>query len=420
MSATRVRPEPAPAAPPRSLPRLLAGIPPADRPMTLDEHLARYGTVRGGKSRDLIDLVEASGLQGRGGAAFPTATKLRAVASRRGRAVVVVNGTEGEPASGKDKVLLRYLPHLVLDGAVAAAEAVGAREAFVAVADGATAPAEAVAEAIESRRRRKLDGRVNLRLVEVPDRFVAGEETALVQFLNGGPAKPTFTPPRPFERGVGGAPTLVQNAETVAHIAQIARFGPAWFRGVGTAAEPGSILVTLSGAVARPGVYEVALGSPLRDLLAEAGGVREEVQAYLVGGYFGSWVGAERAHGLRLSEADLSLGARAIVALPSRTCGLAESARIARYLSDEGAGQCGPCVHGLAAIADAFERLASGNRSDRTDRRDRMERWIAAVRGRGACAHPDGAARFAASALEVFADEVELHLRHGRCRKART
>ena len=251
MSATRLRPEQARAAVPESLPRLLAGISPAGRPVTLDEHLDRYGSVPAG--RDLIELVEASGLQGRGGAAFPTAMKLRAVVSRRGRAVVVVNGAEGEPASGKDKVLLRCVPHLVLDGAVAAAEAVGAREAFVAVADGANAEVEAVAEAIESRRRRRLDGRVGLRLVEVPDRFVAGEETALVQFLNGGPARPTFTPPRPFERGVGGAPTLVQNVETLAHVAQIARFGPAWFRRIGTPAEPGSALVTLSGAVTRPG-----------------------------------------------------------------------------------------------------------------------------------------------------------------------
>ena len=325
MTATRVRPEPALVAAPSGLPRLLAGIPPADRAVTLEEHLARYGSVRdGGRSRDLIDLVEASGLQGRGGAGFPTATKLRAAASRRGRPVVVVNGAEGEPASAKDKVLLRCVPQLVLDGAVAAAEAVGARQAFVAVADGAAA--EAVAEAIESRRRRRLDGRVDLRLVEVPDRFVAGEETALVQFLNGGSARPTFTPPRPFERGVGGAPTLVQNAETVAHIAQIARFGPAWFRRVGTAAEPGSILVTLSGSVARPGVYEVALGTPLRELLAQAGGVREDVQAYLIGGYFGTWVAAKTAAGLLLSEADISLGARAIVALPARSCGLQRGA----------------------------------------------------------------------------------------------
>lgn len=418
MTATRTRPpEQQLVAPPQGLPRLLAGIPPADRPVTLEEHLARYGSVReGAAGRDLIGLVEASGLQGRGGAAFPTGVKLRAVASRRGRPVVVVNGTEGEPASGKDKVLLRCVPHLVLDGAVSAATALGAREVLVAVARGADAEAGAVADAIESRRRRRLDGRVELRLVAVPDRFVAGEETALVQFLNGGPAKPTFTPPRPFERGVGGAPTLVQNAETLAHLALIARFGPAWFRRVGTAAEPGSILVTLSGAVAHPGVYEVALGVPLRELVAQAGGSREPIQAYLIGGYFGTWVDADTASRLSLSEADLSplgggLGARAIVALPARTCGLVETARIARYLADETAGQCGPCVHGLEAIAGALERLASG---DRTDRRDRIERWVAAVRGRGACAHPDGASRFAASSLEVFADEVELHLR-GRC-----
>jgi len=417
VTAIRLRPEPARDALPPTLPRLLAGIPPTGAPVTLDGHLTRYGPLpSGGRGHDLIDLVEASGLQGRGGAAFSTATKLRAVATRRGRPVVVVNGAEGEPASGKDKVLLRCVPHLVLDGAAAAAEAIGAREAFVAVARGAHAEADAVAEAIESRRRRRLDGRLSIRLVATPDRFVAGEESALVQFLNGGPARPTFTPPRPFERGVGGAPTLVQNAETVAHIAQIARFGPGWFRRLGTAAEPGSILVTLSGAVARAGVYEVALGTPLRDLLAEAGGPREEIQAFLVGGYFGSWVGAERAARLRLSEADVSLGARAIVALPASACGLAETARIARYLSDQGAGQCGPCVHGLAAIADALERLASG---DRTDRRDRIERWVAAVRGRGACHHPDGAARLAASALEVFAGEAELHLRHGRCSGSR-
>ena len=403
-----------------ALPRLLAGIRSAERPVALDEHLARYGSLREAVAgQDLIGRVEASGLQGRGGAGFPTGAKLRAVASRRGRPVVVVNCAEGEPASGKDKVLLRCVPHLVLDGAAAAAGAVGAREAIVAVAEGADAEAAAAADAIEARRRRRLDGRVRLRLSTVPDRFVAGEETALVSVLNGGPAKPTFTPPRPFERGVGGAPTLVQNAETVAHLAQIARFGPDWFRRVGTEAEPGSALVTLSGAVARPGVYEVALGSPFSDLLREAGG-SGDVQAYLIGGYFGAWVGAEAASGLRLCEADLAgvgggLGARAIVALPGRACGLVETARIARYLADESAGQCGPCVHGLGAIADAFGRLAA---ADPTDRRERLARWVAEVPGRGACRHPDGAARFAASALRVFAREADLHLGHGRCSRS--
>ena len=248
-------------------------------------------------------------------------------------------------------------------------------------------------------------------------RFVAGEETALVRALNGGPAKPTFKPPLPFERGVRGAPTLVQNAETLAHVALIARFGPAWFREVGTREEPGTALVTISGAIRRPGVYEVALGTPLAELVADAGGPTETPRAFLVGGYFGTWVPAAQAGSLALSAAGLrpagaALGAGAIVVLPASACGVAETARVVGYLAAESAGQCGPCVHGLAAIAGALGQLA---RCEGTDVRPRLERWLEQVHGRGACRHPDGAGRFVASALDVFADEVRHHQRHRRC-----
>ena len=259
------------------------------------------------------------------------------------------------------------------------------------MADGASAEVGAVAEAIEARppaqarRPRRASVSSRFRTASSP-----GEETALVQFLNGGPAKPTFTPPRPFERGVGGAPTLVQNVETLAHLALIARFGPAWFRALGTPREPGTALVTLSGAVARPGVYEIALGTPLRD--CRAGGRRARgVRAYPGRRLLRRLGRRGRGAGLRLSEADRplggALGAGAIVALPARACGLAETARVARYLADESAGQCGPCVHGLDAIADALERLAAG---DRTDRRDGSSAGSRGP-GRGACRHPDGA-----------------------------
>jgi NADH:ubiquinone oxidoreductase subunit F (NADH-binding) len=404
---------------PPGLPRLLAAITSADAPATLDEHRSVYGRLPSPGAVDLPALVEASGLLGRGGAGFPTATKLRAVAARRGRPVVVANGTEGEPISGKDKVLLRYLPHLVLDGAAAAAQALGAREAIVAVSrtdrEGLDALSAAIAE-----RGAGLDKRVRLRAVAVPDGFVAGEETALVQFLNRGVAKPTFTPPRPFERGVGKAPTLVQNVETLAQLALIARFGPEWFRAVGTTDEPGSALVTISGAVAEPGVYEVALGTPLRELVAQAGGVTERVRAFLVGGFFGSWLGEREAADASLLEADLRtrggrLGARAIVVLPTSACGICETAAAMRYLADSSAGQCGPCVYGLDAIARSLQRLAA---RDRLDERKQLARWIAQVRGRGACRHPDGAAAFTTSALRVFAHEAEHHLR-GRCEAKR-
>jgi NADH:ubiquinone oxidoreductase subunit F (NADH-binding) len=407
VAAERVRPP--------GLPRLLAGIGAGDFPATLDEHLSAYGPLPPPGTIDLPALAEASGLRGRGGAGFPTGRKLAAVAAQRRRPLVVANGAEGEPISGKDKVLMRYLPHLVLDGAAVAAQALGTREAIVAVSRSDRDGLDALTAAIHERRH-GFDKRIRLRTVTVPDGFVAGEETAVIQFLNRGVAKPTLTPPLPFERGVGRAPTLVQNVETLAQLALIARFGPEWFRALGTWEEPGSALVTISGAVAEPGVYEVALGTRLRELVAQAEGVTEHVRAFLVGGYFGTWLDEREAAEASLLDADLRprgarLGARAIVVLPASACGICESARAIRYLADSSAGQCGPCVHGLDAIAGAFERLAAPKGRDE---RERLTRWIAQVRGRGACRHPDGAAAFAASALKVFAREAELHLR-GRC-----
>jgi NADH:ubiquinone oxidoreductase subunit F (NADH-binding) len=383
------------------VPRLPAGMH-AGRAVPLHEHVARHGALELRRAPALAGLLEASGLQGRGGAGFPVARKLRAVAERRGKPVVLVNAAEGEPLSGKDKALLRHVPHLVLDGAVALAAELGTTDVVIAVARGAKAEAAALGAAIGERRAQRIDGRIVVRIAAVPDRFVAGEETALVQHLNGGPALPTLTPPRPFERGVDGRPTLIQNAETVAHVALIARFGPDWFRQLGTRAEPGSSLFTVSGSVLRPGVHEVEIGTPLRELIALAGGVTKPPQAFLIGGYFGTWFAAAEAASLTLDDACLAprgggLGARAIFVLPAGTSGLAETARIARYLADESAGQCGPCVHGLAAIAGALEATARGH-----DQRDRIVRWSSQVTGRGACRHPDGATRFVASALEVF------------------
>jgi len=377
----------------------------------------RYGTpadaIRGAA---LIAEIDASGLAGRGGASFPSAIKLKSVAGGRRRPVVLANGAEGEPTSGKDRALLRTLPHLVLDGAVLAADAVGARNVVLALPGSARAERAAVDAALDERKRHGLDLHVAIRLAQVPARFVTGEETALVRYLNGGPAEPTFTPPRPFERGIGGAPTLVNNVETLAHFALVARFGGDWFRELGTHAEPGSALTTLSGAVQRPGVYEVALGMRFADVVDEAGGLTHDVSAFLIGGYFGSWLRADDALALRFLDADLrrhgaSLGARAVIALPNETCAVGEVARVAQYLANESAGQCGPCVRGLDAVATAMARLASGE----ADERPQLKRWVSMIRGRGACRHPDGAIAFVASALDAFAAEVDLHLRYGRC-----
>ena len=362
-------------------------------------------------ARGLIELVTDSGLRGRGGGGFPTGRKLAAVAAARRRPIVVANGAEGEPVSFKDKLLLRRAPHLVLDGAALAAAAVGAREVVVALDRMAGEEIGVVSDALDERRDRGL----GWRLAVVPSGFVTGEETALLSALQGRDPKPTFTPPRPYERGLNGAPTLVQNVETLAHVALVARHGPHWFRAVGTAREPGSALFTISGAVGRPGVYEASFGTPMRALVERAGGVRGAPGAFLVGGFFGSWIDPVAVQDLSMLDADLeragaAVGAGALVVLPAAACGLDQSARVARYLAEESAGQCGPCVNGLGALAGALETLAAGHADCRPD----ALRWLEQVRGRGACRHPDGAARFFESSLEVFAGEVELHLQ-GRC-----
>ena len=395
------------------LPRLLAGLEPGGQPMSLAAHSRTHGPLPDIAPHRLIEEVERSGLRGRGGADFPTARKLRAVAARRRVGPVLVNGSETEPASAKDQLLLARLPHLVLDGAVLAAGAVGASEVIVKVGEGATDAIHALDGAVSVRERDP--GRVSV--VSGPEGYVMGEESAVVRFLNGGPAKPTFVPPRPFERGVRGRPTLIQNPETLAQLALVARFGSAWYRELGTLADPGSALVTITGAVRAPGVYELAFGTPMSDLLDAAGGPVEPLQALLVGGYFGTWVSAAQAGGLRLAREDLrsvgcALGSGVLIALGESACGPHESARVVSYLADQSAGQCGPCVYGLRAIADAFGALADGAAGPRE--RERVLRWCADVRGRGACHHPDGAVRFVESALRVFARDIEAH-RRGRC-----
>lgn len=398
---------------PTGLPRLLRGVR-ADGALTLDEHRALHGPAATMSADQLAAAAEAAGLRGRGGAAFPTFAKVRAVASHRGPSVVLANGAEGEPASTKDELLLSRSPHLVLDGLVLAARALDAREAIIAVERTRPAAFRAVAHAVAERHADP----VAIRLVPVPGRYVAGEESALVHLLNGGEAKPTLVPPRPFERGVGGRPTLIQNVETLAHLALVARHGPEWFRSLGTPDEPGTTLVTVGGAVVRPGVLEIAVGSPLANVVEAAGGESETVTAYLIGGYFGTWVPRDAAWATRLSPEHLhsvgaSLGAGIVLALPATACGLVESARVLTYLAEETAGQCGPCVNGLASIADRLNFVARSR--SRPDHRDALDHWATLVEGRGACRLPDGAVRFLRSTLATFEDELSLH-QHGRCR----
>ena len=400
-------------------PWLFAG-PPAERgPEWLAEHAARLGPPPAGGPHILAEL-DASGLRGRGGARFPAGRKWRAVAERsRGDAVVVVNGAEGEPCSYKDRSLLGMRPHLVLDGALLAAQTVRAAGVVLYVS---AAFGDAIAALRSALGERRLPPGITVDIVAGPPRYVAGEETAAVHFLNGGEAKPTFVPPRPFEAGVGGRPTLVGNVETFASAALIARFGASWYRSAGTHDSPGTMLLTVTGAVERPGVYEAPHGVLLTEAAELAGGSVASSPGILVGGYFGSWTEPETAARVRLDDqsmeaAGLRIGAGVLHVLPAGTCGVAETAHLLGYLSHESARQCGPCIHGLRDVALAVEHLASG-RGDAA-LLSVLPVWATQLEsGRGACKHPDGAIGLLKSALRVFAEDFRAHL-SGACRHAR-
>ena len=388
------------------LPRLLPLVP--GLPEDLRAHLARHGRPPYGHKGQLINAVQQAGLTGRGGAAFPVHRKLAIVAAASGRTVIVANGAESEPASHKDALLLRAAPNLVLDGLQLAAEAIGASDAHLFLHPDVSPE---ITRALAQRQAAGLD-RLVVTITEAPPRFLAGQESALVNRLAGGPAVPTFTPPRVTERGLGGAPTLVQNVETLAHLALIARYGPRWFRALGTKNEPGSMLATVHTEHGAQ-VIEAELGIPLRNLLPAT----QDSQAVLIGGFHGAWLPASAVHGLTLDNAALknhgaAVGAGVIAALPADRCGLTESARVVHYLATESAGQCGPCLNGLPRMAAALGVLAGSGHHSQV-RKD-LERWAGLVTGRGACNHPDGTVRFVRSALTVFGPEISLHAR-GHC-----
>jgi len=401
------------------LPRLLP--PPENKgdAWGLSAHIERHGRL---PYRDregiLIQDIETAGLTGRGGAAFPVHRKLQAVFAaadkRRRTPKVIANGAESEPASDKDATLLWLSPHLVLDGLQLAAEAVGADTAILYThANRRHDVGSRLAEAIRERAARSLD-RVPVQLAQAPARFLSGQETALLNHLAGGPAVPTFNLPRITERGLGNAPTLVQNVETLAHLALIARKGPRWFRSVGTDAEPGSMLATIRRADGQPRISEVPLGIPLKSLTGDLA----PGSAVLLGGYHGTWLSESQARqqltldNHSLAEVEARVGTGIVITLPPDRCGLVETARVVRYLALESAGQCGPCLNALPRIAAALAEVAGGRA--RSQAIEDIERWSGLVAGRGGCHHPDGTTRFVRSALRTFAPEVRRHQR-GQC-----
>ena len=400
-----------------SLHRVLTGAP-RSTPATYREHIAQFGELP--RTLDITKELLSSGLTGHGGAAFPTGKKVELLKNQRhGVQFVVVNAMEGEPASMKDRVLLSTNPHLVIDGAVALANTLDADQVIVCVPRDRPKLAAIVQRAIDERpTRARRDARIELQTP--PGRYVAGEESALVHWLNDKETLPQYRPTRPAILTIGRSATLVDNAETCAHVALIARYGAEWFRQVGTTHRPGTTVVTVSGA-AKPAVTEVPYGTPIIDIIRECG-VINNPQAFLLAGFGGVWIdGAEAHRGFdddSLRPIKATTGAGIVVALPLNACGIRETARIVRWMAGESARQCGPCAFGLPALADDLELLASGRRAEQT--LSRLQSRASVMEGRGACRHPDGVVRLVRSALEVFATDAVRHANGNPCLHAQS
>lgn len=390
--------------------RLLA----AGAEATLDAHLRTFGSLPHRDPGAMLDQLKESGLTGRGGAAFPVWRKLAAAAEaggqrRRGRAPILIgNGSEGEPLSWKDAVLLQNAPHLVIDGMLATAQVIGATNLLLVVHADALARVErAAAERPDARR---------IEVVEAAESFISGEASAVVNAIENGDPRPTDRTVRLTQAGLRGRPTVVQNVESLAHVGLIARYGAAWFRSVGDPSDPGTRLVTVTGDVPHRGVFEVRTDATLAEALAMAGADTRSASAVLIGGYHGSWVPsgsfASRLTRTELDPFGAQPGAGVIHVLGDHRCGLDATAEIVEYLADQTANQCGPCMFGLPTMAARFDALARGEAAKETAAD--LVRLSDLIVGRGACHHPDGTIGLIRSALHVFAHDVHAHA-SGRC-----
>ncbi|HTX01693.1 MAG TPA: NADH-ubiquinone oxidoreductase-F iron-sulfur binding region domain-containing protein [Acidimicrobiales bacterium] len=404
--------------------RLFAGPPAGAGAESLHDHLARLGPLplavqrAGAEDRSaLLAAIEASGLRGRGGGEFPMARKLAAASRAGGTPIVVVNAAEGEPASRKDRALLQLRPHLVLDGAAVAAAACGAEEIVLFLRPEVLESWPVLGAEVEARRH--LAPQLPIFVVASPGSYVAGESTAVVRALEARPALPYRHTVPVAVCGTGGQPTVVGNVETYAHLALLARFGPAWFGKAGSPQCPGSSLVTLAGDVAAPGlVAELLAPMPGAQLLAELGGLATVPQAVLVGGYSGRWVNGAEFWAMpldrgMLGSAGIGLGCGIVAPLGAAACGLAMTWRLLGYLAGQSAGQCSPCRFGLPALAAELDGVLAGRHGRRA--LVRLHRRTLSIAGQGACGHPDGAIALLESALSVFADDLEGHLRGRGC-----
>ncbi len=378
----------------------------------------------------VVNELRQSGLRGRGGAGFPTGIKWDKVLNHRLKdRYFVCNAGEHEPGTFKDRYLLKHYPHQILEGCLIAAHTVKAKASFIYINHEYTEERSNMLKAMEQARARGFLGKnilgtgmdLEIELFEGQGSYVAGEETAMLESMQGRPAMPRQKPPfYPTDFGLYGKPTLVNNVETLCNIPRILQKGAEWFTQVGTEKCPGSMLFSLSGAVNRPGVYEMPLGSPIRRLIEEYGGgvpAGRKVKAVFPGGPSFSMVTADQLDLPMdfdsLKKAGTGLGSAGVIVVDDATCMVEHTLKFSNFFKVESCGQCPPCRMGTINLATLMTKIENGE-GTRKDL-DALLQVCGFVKGTGYCTLVTGAAVLVQSSVKLFWDEFEAHLALKRC-----
>jgi len=379
---------------------------------------------------DIVAEIKRSGLRGRGGAGFPTGIKWDKVLHHRIKErYFVCNAGEHEPGTFKDRYLLKHYPHQLLEGCLIAAHAVQAKASFLYInheyeeerANFEKALAQAEAQGFVGKNIQGTGIDLEIEIFSGQGSYVAGEETAMLESMQGRPAMPRQKPPfYPTDFGLYGKPTLVNNVETLCNIPWILLNGAGWFTQVGTEKCPGTMLFSLSGAVARPGVYELPMGTPLRTLIEQCGGGvpgGRKVKAVFPGGPSFAMVTPDQLDLPMdfdsLKKAGTGLGSAGVIVVDDATCMVAQTLKFSEFFKAESCGQCPPCRMGTINLSTLMAKIENGAGTQKD--LGSLLQLCGFVKGTGYCTLVTGAAVLVQSSVRLFREEYDEHVRLQRC-----
>lgn len=404
---------------------------------TFEGYLRRggYSALRAAVGRDqpeaLVDEVMRAGLRGRGGAGFPTGKKWTiARETNVWPRYLVCNGGEDEPGSQKDRRLMESRPHLVLEGVLMAGFAIGAEKAFLYVNHTFDRSVSRLEQAIADARAAGYVGPsvlgsrfgIEVEICKAPTNYVAGEDSAVLEVIEGRPPLPRQKPPYPAVQGLYGKPTIVNNVETLANVPAIARMGADAYRRIGTESSPGTMIFSLGDEVVRPGTYELPFGTSLRHLIYECGGGLRNgkpIKAILPGGPSTAYLTTEHIDvaldHAALTAAGSAIGCGVVHLVDGETCMVEEALSIAQFFARESCGQCPACRMETSTLAALLDRAQKGAPAGILDQ---IEKVLEFNRGKGYCGLINMPGPPLLSAIKLFREDFEHHLAHGQCRTA--